>query len=71
VQNGFGNFAGLIGPALTGFVPDKTSSFLAPFAIAVAMLILGLISWVPLSGASRKLTGLRAATLSTLRFHGA
>jgi hypothetical protein len=66
LQNGFGNFAGLIGPALTGFVLDKTVSFLAPFAITVAVLILGLISWVPLSGASRKLTGLRAAILSTL-----
>jgi hypothetical protein len=50
VQNGFGNFAGLIGPALTGFVLDKTGGFLAPFAITVAMLILGFISWVPVVG---------------------
>jgi hypothetical protein len=28
LQNGFGNFAGLIGPALTGFVLDKTGGLL-------------------------------------------
>jgi MFS family permease len=30
LQNGFGNFAGVTGPALTGFVLDKTGSFLSP-----------------------------------------
>jgi len=50
LQNGFGNFAGLIGPALTGFVVDKTGSFLAPFAITVAILILGLVGWVVVVG---------------------
>ena len=46
LQNGFGNFAGVIGPLLTGIVVDKTGSFLAPFAITVAVLILGAIAWV-------------------------
>jgi MFS family permease len=50
LQNGFGNFAGLIGPILTGFVVDKTGSFLAPFAITVAVLILGFIAWVFIVG---------------------
>ncbi len=50
LQNGFGNFAGLIGPILTGFVVDRTGSFFAPFAITVAVLVLGLISWVFIVG---------------------
>jgi len=50
LQNGFGNFAGVIGPALTGFVVDKTGSFLAPFAITVAVLIIGAIAWVYVVG---------------------
>jgi len=50
LQNGFGNFAGVICPALTGRVVDKTGSFLAPFAITVAVLILGAIAWVYVVG---------------------
>lgn len=50
LQNGFGNFAGVIGPALTGFVVDKTGSFLAPFAITVAVLIIGVVAWVYVVG---------------------
>ncbi len=46
LQNGFGNSAGLIGPILTGFVVGGTGSFLAPFAITVVVLILGLVGWV-------------------------
>lgn len=46
LQNGFGNFAGIIGPALTGFVVDKTGSFVAPFAITAAVLVFGAIGWV-------------------------
>ncbi len=50
LQNGFGNFAGFFGPALTGFVVDKTGSFFAPFAITVAVLIIGGIAWVFIVG---------------------
>jgi len=50
LQNGFGNFAGVIGPALTGLVVDKTGSFLAPFAITVAVLVIGAIAWVYVVG---------------------
>ena len=46
LQNGFGNFAGIIGPALTGYVVDKTGSFIAPFAITVAVLTIGGAAWV-------------------------
>ena len=50
LQNGFGNFAGSFGPALTGFVVDKTGSFFAPFAITVAVLIIGGVAWVFIVG---------------------
>lgn len=46
LQNGFGNFAGLIGPWLTGFVVDKTGKFLAAFVITAAVLVLGFVGWV-------------------------
>jgi ACS family D-galactonate transporter-like MFS transporter len=46
LQNGFGNFAGIIGPALTGLVVQKTGNFLAPFAITVAVLLIGGLGWV-------------------------
>ena len=50
LQNGFGNFAGVIGPALTGFVVDKTGSFFAPFAITAAVLVVGAVAWVYIVG---------------------
>ena len=50
LQNGFGNFAGIIGPALTGYVVDKTGSFIAPFAITVAVLAIGGAAWVLIIG---------------------
>src|SRR5262249_2519650 len=45
-QNGFANFAGIIGPALTGFVVQKTGNFFWPFAIAAALCIAGIVAWV-------------------------
>jgi MFS family permease len=45
-QNGFGNFAGVIGPALTGFVVQRTGNFLIPFAITSAICIVGGLAWV-------------------------
>jgi MFS transporter, ACS family, D-galactonate transporter len=50
LQNGIGNFAGLVGPVLTGFVVEKTGSFMGAFVVTVAVLILGLISWVYVVG---------------------
>ncbi|MGI8771870.1 MAG: MFS transporter [Acidobacteriaceae bacterium] len=46
LQNGFANCAGVIGPALTGLVVEKTGSFLAPFGITAAVLVAGGFSWV-------------------------
>jgi len=44
-QNGFANTAGVIGPALTGFVLQRTGSFLAPFAITAAICLMGIVAW--------------------------
>jgi MFS transporter, ACS family, D-galactonate transporter len=46
LQNGFANFAGVIAPALTGFLVDRTGNFLAPLAITALVLVSGGISWV-------------------------
>src|SRR5215468_7112021 len=45
-QNGFANFAGIIGPSLTGFVVQKTGNFFWPFAIAGVLCIVGVVAWV-------------------------
>lgn len=45
-QNGFGNFAGVIGPALTGFVLEGRGNFLMPFAVTGATAVVGGIAWV-------------------------
>jgi MFS transporter, ACS family, D-galactonate transporter len=46
LQNGFANLSGVVAPALTGFLVDRTGSFLAPLAIAAAVLMAGGLSWV-------------------------
>jgi len=45
-QNGFANFAGITGPALTGFVLQHTGKFFAPFAITAAICVAGVFAWV-------------------------
>jgi MFS family permease len=50
LQNGFANFAGVICPALTGFLVDKTGHFEVALAIAAAMSILGGCAWLFLVG---------------------
>ncbi len=49
-QNGFSNLAGVVGPALTGFVLERTGNFVAPFAITAALCIAGGLAWVFLVG---------------------
>jgi MFS family permease len=46
LQNTMGNLAGVVGPALTGFVVDWTGNFLTAFGIAVAVAMAGGLSWV-------------------------
>ena len=50
LQNFVGNFAGIVAPALTGFVLDRTGSFFWPFAITALMCLLGAASWIFLIG---------------------
>ena len=46
LQNGFANLAGVVAPALTGFVVDQTGSFAAPLAITAGVLIISGLSWI-------------------------
>jgi MFS family permease len=69
LQNGFGNFAGVIGPALTGFVVERTGSFFAPFAITVAILIIGGIAWVYIVGPLQQLDWAARRGASTVALH--
>jgi MFS transporter, ACS family, D-galactonate transporter len=50
IQNGFGNLAGVVGPALTGFVLQRTGNFLIPFAVTSALCIVGVLAWVFIVG---------------------
>jgi MFS family permease len=45
LQNGFGNFAGLIGPTLTGFLVDRSGHFFSAFALAAAVSVAGAVVW--------------------------
>jgi MFS transporter, ACS family, D-galactonate transporter len=49
-QNGFANFAGVICPALTGLILQRTGNFLAPFAITASMCVVGIAVWIFLVG---------------------
>jgi len=45
LQNGFGNFAGLTGPALTGLLVDRSGHFFSAFALAAAISLAGAAVW--------------------------
>lgn len=45
LQNGFGNFAGLIGPTLTGFLVDRSGHFFSGFALAAVISLAGAVVW--------------------------
>ncbi len=49
-QNGFSNLAGVVGPALTGFVVQGTGNFVMPFAITSLLCVVGGLAWVFLVG---------------------
>jgi len=50
LQNGFGNLAGVIGPALTGFTVDWTGHFQVAIGITAAVCLLGAVVWLFLVG---------------------
>jgi len=45
-QNFVGNLAGVVAPALTGFVLDRTGHFYWAFAITTAVALVGMLCWV-------------------------
>jgi ACS family D-galactonate transporter-like MFS transporter len=45
MQNCVGNFSGMLGPALTGLVLDRTGKFFWPFAIAAAFCLIGVLCY--------------------------
>ena len=49
-QNFVGNLAGVVAPALTGFVVGPTGHFYWAFAILLAITIMGSLSWIYLVG---------------------
>lgn len=51
LQSGFANLAGVVAPALTGFLVDRTGNFRAPLTITAAVLVAGCLSWVFVVGA--------------------
>jgi hypothetical protein len=44
--NAAGNVAGLIAPAVTGILVDRTGLFDVAFALAAAVNVLGFIGWI-------------------------
>jgi MFS family permease len=46
VQNTIGNLAGIVAPALTGFVFDWTGHFTLAFVLAAVVGVLGFVGWV-------------------------
>jgi fucose permease len=45
VQNMFGNFAGILAPAATGWIVQTTGTFAAAFQLAAALSVAGLVCW--------------------------
>jgi MFS transporter, ACS family, D-galactonate transporter len=55
-QNFVGNLAGVVAPALTGFVLDRTGHFYWAFAILTAVALAGTASWIFLIGPVEQVT---------------
>lgn len=65
LQNGFANFAGVVGPALTGFIVDWTGHFRAALLITAGVCLLSGFSWVFLVGRLEQVVWARAAESHT------
>jgi ACS family D-galactonate transporter-like MFS transporter len=50
LQNMFGNISGIIAPALTGVLVDRTGNFMWAFSIAAFTSILGAVAWTVVVG---------------------
>jgi MFS transporter, ACS family, D-galactonate transporter len=56
LQNFVGNLAGVVAPAVTGLVLDRTGHFYWPFAILTIVALFGTSSWLFLIGPVREVT---------------
>jgi sugar phosphate permease len=46
IQNGVGNLAGVIAPALTGYLVGESHHFTSAFLVAAVISMLGVVGWV-------------------------
>jgi MFS family permease len=67
VQNAAGNLAGLIAPAITGVLVDRTGLFNVAFALAAGVNVLGLVGWVLMLGKIAPIQWNPAARAATAR----
>ena len=56
LQNFAGNLAGIVAPALTGFVLERTGHFYWPFAILSIVALIGSLSWLFVVGPVQEVT---------------
>jgi MFS transporter, ACS family, D-galactonate transporter len=59
LQNFMGNFAGVLGPWLTGVVVQRTGNFFWAFAITAAVTLVGSFAWILVIGPIRQVPWLR------------
>jgi cyanate permease len=50
LQNGLTNISGILGPAITGFLLDRTGGFAVPLIVTAAMTLISGWAWVFLTG---------------------
>jgi MFS transporter, ACS family, D-galactonate transporter len=62
-QNCAGNMAGVIGPAITGFVLDRFGHFFWAFVILGVVVLLGILSWLFLVGSVEQVVWRKRAPL--------
>ena len=62
LQNCLGNFAGVLGPMISGFALQATHSFFAAFAIACGVLLIGVFGYAVLVGKPVEVTWSSHAT---------
>ncbi|MBA3898472.1 MAG: hypothetical protein H0X36_15370, partial [Sphingomonadaceae bacterium] len=55
-QNFVGNLAGIVAPALTGLLVDRTGGFGAAFAVAAGVSLAGALCWGVLIGRIERLS---------------
>jgi len=66
LQNFVGNLSGIVAPALTGFVLERTGHFYWPFAILSAVALIGSLSWFFLVGPVREVSWPIRTTVSAV-----